>query len=57
MSDAIAFIILIIITITVGFVAGSQRTGDAYKAQAVERGYAQYCPTDGAWAWVGECGK
>ncbi len=25
-----------------------------YHSQAIERGYAQYCP-DGAWAWKGEC--
>lgn len=25
-----------------------------YQAQAIEHGYAQYCP-NGAWAWKGEC--
>lgn len=23
--------------------------------QAIERGYALYCPADGQFAWVGEC--
>jgi hypothetical protein len=35
-----------------GFVAGGE-----YKAQAIERGYAQYCPDDGGWEWIGECGE
>lgn len=26
-----------------------------FKAAAIERGYAEYCPTDGEWAWKGEC--
>ena len=25
------------------------------KRQAVERGYALYCPLTGEWAWKGEC--
>ncbi len=24
-------------------------------AEAIQRGYAQYCPNDGQWAWRGEC--
>lgn len=27
----------------------------ALKQQAIERGYALYCPADGKFAWVGEC--
>ena len=26
-----------------------------YRSQAIERGYALYCPNDGAFAWKGEC--
>lgn len=26
-----------------------------YQKQAIERGFAQYCPHDGKWAWIGEC--
>lgn len=36
-------------TVAIILVAGS------YKAQAIERGYALYCPADGDWAWVGDC--
>jgi hypothetical protein len=30
---------------------------EPFKAQAIERGYALHCPTDGEWAWKGECTK
>jgi len=26
-----------------------------YKQQAIECGYAKYCPKTGEWAWKGEC--
>ena len=32
-------------------------TNTLWKIDAVERGLALYCPNDGEWAWVGECGK
>jgi hypothetical protein len=25
------------------------------EVNAIERGYALYCPLDGEWAWKGEC--
>lgn len=25
------------------------------REQAIERGYALYCPDNGEWAWKGEC--
>ena len=30
-------------------------TGDRLKRQAIERGYALYCPTTGDFTWKGEC--
>lgn len=30
---------------------------NGWRAEAIERGYAQYCPDDGQWAWKGECDK
>jgi 1,4-dihydroxy-2-naphthoate octaprenyltransferase len=27
----------------------------SWKFDTVSRGLAIYCPTDGSWAWVGEC--
>jgi len=26
-----------------------------FKAEAIQRGLAQYCPVTGNWAWKGEC--
>lgn len=28
---------------------------EVVRKQAVERGYAAYCPKNGQWAWNGEC--
>jgi hypothetical protein len=28
---------------------------DNLRAEAINRGLAQYCPTNGVWAWKGEC--
>lgn len=36
---------------------GYKEATSAFEKGAIERGYAQYCPADGAWAWKGECGK
>lgn len=32
-------------------------TNTGWKHDTVQRGLATYCPTDGQWAWVGECGE
>ena len=32
-------------------------TNNLWKQDTVERGLAIYCPTDGQWAWNGECEK
>lgn len=32
-------------------------TNTIWKLDTVDRGLALYCPNDGQWAWVGECGK
>lgn len=26
-----------------------------WQSQTIQRGYALYCPTDGKFAWIGEC--
>lgn len=40
-----------------GVVIGAVIFDTGYKAEAIQRGYASYCPTDGNWAWKGECGE
>jgi len=37
--------------------AGAEFGRYATQQDAVERGHGQYCLKDGAFAWVGECGK
>jgi hypothetical protein len=34
----------------------SNNVANKYKTQAIERGYALYCPTTGNFAWINECG-
>lgn len=41
----------------IGFFAGGAGAGAFFKAEAIQRGYASYCPIDGRWAWKGECGE
>jgi hypothetical protein len=36
---------------------GSWMGGNGVRNEAIERGYGQLCLRDGAFAWVGECGK
>jgi len=48
---------LVVVVAFAGFLMGSVFEGITYRAQAFERGYVQYCPPYGAWAWKGECGK
>ena len=40
-----------------GATLGERETEIKYQKQAIERGYGLYCPTDGNFAWVGECEK
>lgn len=39
----------------VGAAAGFEGGSDAWRAETVQRGLATYCPTNGEWAWIGEC--
>jgi Na+(H+)/acetate symporter ActP len=44
-------------TLGLGAAVGHDGASSVFKKGAIERGYAQYCPADGAWAWKGECEK
>ena len=57
MGDGVLLIFGLLGGLGFGLAIGASIEGGTYEAQAVERGYAQYCPADGAWEWVGECGK
>lgn len=39
----------------VGGVVAVSLTTSEFERDTIQRGLAQYCPTDGAWAWKGEC--
>jgi hypothetical protein len=41
-------------SVTVGAVTYSAGQSGV-RSEAVDRGYAAYCPKNGRWAWVGEC--
>lgn len=32
-------------------------TSTIWRQDTVDRGLALYCPNDGQWAWMGECGR
>jgi hypothetical protein len=52
--------ILVVFSVTLSVVVmllTNVATEQHWKADALERGLAMYCPDDGRWAWNGECGK
>ncbi len=38
-----------------GLTLGISAVNYIYKGGAIERGFAEYCPTNGKWRWKGEC--
>lgn len=49
--------IIILVGIVVAIFFGGQLYGTSLmQKEAVSRGYATYCPADGKFAWMGECG-
>lgn len=57
-SEFGAFLAGCFITFWVGllFIVSPFFTPNSYwEAEAIERGYALYCPLDGEFAWKGEC--
>lgn len=55
MSEGNSFITGIVIGgLIVGIMTGLT-VSSSYEKSAIERGYALYCPTDGNFAWKGEC--
>lgn len=55
MDDGFEVLIFITAAAAIGMIAGGSFTRADFKIQAIEHGYAQYCPANGAWAWKGEC--
>jgi hypothetical protein len=49
------FIFGVVLGLIVGATFLGLTTSTGWKTDIVDRGLAIYCPTDGQWAWVGEC--
>lgn len=47
----------LVVGFTFGTVIGYALADDNWRRETVARDLAMHCPTDGAWAWKGECGK
>ncbi len=47
--------IAIVIGFVLGALAGKFATKRDFQNEAIQRGHAQFCPTNGIWAWSGEC--
>lgn len=54
-KEAGPIIVWSVISLIVGLFVGSWLSESQYRAEATERGYAQYCPDTGYWKWKGEC--
>lgn len=54
MKDEVVVIALTILALLCGFAAGVGVSSNSLKEEAIERGFAQYCPTTGDWGWKGE---
>jgi hypothetical protein len=44
-----------VLGLIVGAVAFGFTVESGWRTDIADRGLAIYCPTDGQWAWVGEC--
>ena len=55
MSDFFQYTLIILVAVGSGSVHGVVYGQGTMETQAIERGYAIYCPVDGEFAWLGEC--
>jgi hypothetical protein len=55
MDDGFAIIMLVVVAGFIGFIVGVIVGEVEMQAQAIQRGYALYCPSSGDYAWQGEC--
>lgn len=56
MSEALNIVMsVMLIALFFMWVGDATNIHTQYRTEAIERGYAQYCPQNGSFAWVGEC--
>jgi uncharacterized membrane protein YpjA len=55
MDDGLGILWLLVVAVFIGFIFGYMYGEDEMQAQAIQRGYALYCPSSGDFAWQGEC--
>ena len=41
----------------IGLIMGAVAVRSAFRQEAIDKGYAQYCSATGYWAWKGECSE
>ena len=62
-ADEIGTVIVILVLAFVFFITGAVigtnsgefRVTNKYHQEAIDRGFGQYCPQSGKWAWKDEC--
>lgn len=52
LNIALCIVVIGLIFLWIGDVTNLQAQ---YRTEAIERGYAQYCPQNGRFSWIGEC--
>lgn len=55
MSDAFAIFFCCLVTVLIVSTGAKEAVNRQWEKDLVQRGYAQYCPLDGEFAWNGEC--
>lgn len=53
MKDAatIAIVLIVCVAFVIGFIGGFSIAEGRYQSDAIQRGFAQYNPTNGVWMW------
>ncbi len=55
MDDGGVFIVVLVVGLIIGILIGHIATSQDFQAEAIQRGYALFCPQDGEFAWKDEC--
>lgn len=53
---AVSMILVVILFLILSILFAQMGANDTLKQQAIQHGYAQYCPKNGEWHWKNECG-